>query len=253
MENMNTIMGQNQAYLDNLSEQYQRDALSAVMLGEKSDLFTEEEQAQLDQLHSDYEAAMEAYEESGGTDEKAALDLENIYNDTSALGTAFYESSNLFQENQESEIDLLTMIREGVAGLPAALNEYNLSLVKSLGLASTYHSGIAGDSSAGNLDNYTDDGGTIHSTAQSTKNGWYDDGGNWHSNASGLETVPYDNYPTLLHQGERVLTANQARALDSAGTGIHIQIGEMTVREDADIDKIASALLEKIQLAQMAG
>ncbi len=29
--------------------------------------------------------------------------------------------------------------------------------------------------------------------------------------------MPYDEYPALLHEGERVLTAAQARAQDAAG------------------------------------
>jgi tape measure domain-containing protein len=35
--------------------------------------------------------------------------------------------------------------------------------------------------------------------------------------AIGMDRVPYDNYPALLHQGERVLTAQEARQQDSKG------------------------------------
>lgn len=35
--------------------------------------------------------------------------------------------------------------------------------------------------------------------------------------AIGLDNVPYDNYPALLHRGERVLTATQARKENSGG------------------------------------
>lgn len=41
-----------------------------------------------------------------------------------------------------------------------------------------------------------------------------------HSNAFGLERVPYDNYPALLHAGERVLTAREARNQDQGWAGI---------------------------------
>lgn len=36
-------------------------------------------------------------------------------------------------------------------------------------------------------------------------------GGAGHSFAKGLLTVPYDNYPALLHRGERIVTASQVR------------------------------------------
>ena len=37
--------------------------------------------------------------------------------------------------------------------------------------------------------------------------------------AKGDWIVPYDNYPSLLHRGERVLTASEARQMDSGGYG----------------------------------
>ena len=46
--------------------------------------------------------------------------------------------------------------------------------------------------------------------------------------AYGLERVPYDNFPALLHEGERVLMASQARGLDRGGGGVHVEIGSVT-------------------------
>jgi TP901 family phage tail tape measure protein len=42
--------------------------------------------------------------------------------------------------------------------------------------------------------------------------------------ASGLAYVPYDNFPAMLHQGERVLTANEARSYDDGRGGISISL-----------------------------
>lgn len=74
------------------------------------------------------------------------------------------------------------------------------------------------------------------------------------SHASGLARVPYDNYLALLHEGERVLTAREARQVDQGG-GIVVTVSgnQFTVREDADIDKIAKALAEQISLQRQAG
>lgn len=40
--------------------------------------------------------------------------------------------------------------------------------------------------------------------------------GSFHSHASGLDYVPYDGYPAILHKGERVQTALQARSAAAA-------------------------------------
>ena len=72
--------------------------------------------------------------------------------------------------------------------------------------------------------------------------------------ATGLTRVPYDNFPALLHEGERVLTAAEARGYNKGGSGgFTIVMNGTTIREDADIDRVARALLEKLRQAQMAG
>ena len=73
--------------------------------------------------------------------------------------------------------------------------------------------------------------------------------------ATGLERVPYDNFPALLHEGERVLTAAKARSMDAGKTGPSIQItmSGVTIREDADVDRIAERLLAKMRLARLGG
>lgn len=70
--------------------------------------------------------------------------------------------------------------------------------------------------------------------------------------AVGIDYVPYDNFPALLHQGERVQTAEEARS-DRGNRPIVISGNSFTVREEADIDRVASALLEKIELAERRG
>ena len=72
------------------------------------------------------------------------------------------------------------------------------------------------------------------------------------SYAVGIDYVPYDNFPALLHQGERVQTAVEARSERSSGS-IVITGNSFTVREDADISKIASELLAQMELAESRG
>ena len=70
--------------------------------------------------------------------------------------------------------------------------------------------------------------------------------------AVGIDYVPYDNFPALLHQGERVQTAEEARS-DGSGTSIQIVMNGTVIREDADVERVASALLERMELAGMRG
>ena len=63
--------------------------------------------------------------------------------------------------------------------------------------------------------------------------------------------MPYDNFPALLHQGERVLTASQARSADRDG-GVNVTFsGPVTVREEADLDRLAAKLAEKVARAAL--
>ena len=74
-------------------------------------------------------------------------------------------------------------------------------------------------------------------------------GKNKQGHAIGLPYVPRDGYEAILHKGERVLTAQQNRQYNQGGSNISIPklADTIVVREDADIDKIASALVKKIK------
>lgn len=72
------------------------------------------------------------------------------------------------------------------------------------------------------------------------------------SSATGLQRVPYDNFPALLHEGERVLTAAEARNY-GGGSTVNVSGNTFVVRQDSDVDAIASAIADKLALAQMGG
>ncbi|MEC0668046.1 hypothetical protein P8864_19515 [Priestia flexa] len=57
-----------------------------------------------------------------------------------------------------------------------------------------------------------------------------------------------------LHQGERVLTKKENRQYSKgSGKSLVVNLNGTTIREDADVDKLASALARKIYLAGEAG
>ena len=73
------------------------------------------------------------------------------------------------------------------------------------------------------------------------------------SHAYGLPRVPYDNYPALLHEGERVLTAQEARAQDAGASAQPIQItitgNNFTGSTEEMADQLAEILVRNLEQA----
>lgn len=66
--------------------------------------------------------------------------------------------------------------------------------------------------------------------------------------AYGLDRVPYDGYPALLHEGERVLTASQARAQDAgASGGVQVSIGSVTIGGGLSTWDIAMEIAKELE------
>ena len=88
-------------------------------------------------------------------------------------------------------------------------------------------------------------------------------GANWVSDKLGLSSgkksawgtkrVVGNDVPYRLHDGERVLTRTEADRYDKGqnAQGVNIVVNGLTVREEADIDKIASAMVRKIKEAKL--
>ena len=67
--------------------------------------------------------------------------------------------------------------------------------------------------------------------------------------AMGQRTIPYDNFPIRAHKGEMLLSARDARQYKqgkSSSPQVNIVMNGTVIRENADIEKIASALVRKI-------
>jgi hypothetical protein len=66
--------------------------------------------------------------------------------------------------------------------------------------------------------------------------------------AFGKARVPFNNYPALLHEGERVMTKQEVLQSKSNKSVVVGKLADtIIVREDADIDKIADALVNKLE------
>lgn len=69
---------------------------------------------------------------------------------------------------------------------------------------------------------------------------------NWGAYRQGLDEVPYDNYPALLHEGEAVLTATTADELRGL-IDEYRQTSEQSVNFDTIIQNQTTALVEKME------
>ena len=224
MDEANRAIGAWQAELENAKEQYQREAVEAMM---ESD---EYQQAQA---------------------EGDAAEMGRLIMQAKVQGMNEYNASEGAQLALESELALAAAIRDDARSDQAYWDAgYRKSQEYSKGLAAGMASALVGTGSE------TTTGLSVEERRYGNwrRGGYYDEDGVWRSHAAGLERVPYDGYAALLHEGERVLTAREARQADQGG-GARVTITGNTfqVRQESDIDAIAEALYRKLRLAQMGG
>lgn len=209
MQNINRISGENEAFRENLAEQYTREALSAVLLGEETTLFSQEDREQLREMRTAFSRADARYQATG--DREAALEMEELTTTAQAMAEAAYEASDQYKAVQDAERQSLDALRENTAALEASTAAYGLAQERTKGR------GYSGIEDSGD---YTDPDSVNYSPIAMGFSGLDPTERTVHSNAFGLERVPYDNYPALLHAGERVLTAREARNQDQGWAGI---------------------------------
>lgn len=225
MSEVNRVIGENKAMLENLQDQYKREGLSALLLGAETSVYGADDAATLKGMREEFLAAQEAYQNG---DSEAGLKMESLKEQAEALATSAYEASEQYQLAQDVERDQLGAIRENTSAV-AALTSYYLSQEGSKGMAA----------GSGNSSGEFNSGYTKHRKV--------------HQRAIGIDYVPYDNFPALLHEGERVLTAGEARQEKKDYSSVQIVMNGVTIREDADIDRVAAALIQKMELAGMRG
>lgn len=213
MQNINRISGENEAFRENLAEQYTREALSAVLLGEETTLFSQEDREQLREMRTAFSRADARYQATG--DREAALEMEELTTTAQAMAEAAYEASDQYKAVQDAERQSLDALRENTAALEASTAAYGLAQERTKGNAGGL---VEMQRQSGGYRAYMDPNSSEYNAALA----FYDpnEGGSTGSYAFGLERVPYDNYPALLHAGERVLTAREARNQDQGWAGI---------------------------------
>ena len=228
-EEANRAIGAWQASLENSKEQYIRDAVDAAI---ESD---------------EYQQAKAAGD---------AAKMGRLIMEAKVQGQNEYNASEGAQLALESEKEFIAGIRAN-----ASLNadywdagyekgqEYSKGIMAGIKDSGVFNAALAGNTSE---DYWKDEGGNEYNSGEP---GYKDDGGNFHPAACGMRTIPYDNFPILAHQGEELLTASEARSRSVGGGGTQVVVtgNEFSVRGDGDIDAIAAAIADEVELRVLAG
>ncbi len=209
MSIVNDIAGQNDAYMQNLSEQYEREALSAVLLGKETTLFSDEDKQELLELRQKFSDASALYEQTG--DRTAAIAMESAQIQAESIAQFAYENSELFRATQEAEATSLDALRQNTSALEAATTAYSVSQQRTKGNVQGVVASV--NPQRGFVEEKEEDQYVVVGTPGRGGYREYEDGHREYF-AKGITRVPYDNYPAMLHEGERVLTAREARELD---------------------------------------
>ena len=238
MQDAYAKIGEWKAALENSKEEMQRDIMQAVMDGGPLQMDYGESQADIEaavqEMQQQYAEAMASGNEEAGAEAGQILMRAQV------LAMDAFNSSEDAQIAFEAQRTLASNIRNDAAAKEEFWNAgHEMALEYSKGLAAGLRSAPAATM------------GTESSTGVGKGSTYLTGGG---SHAFGLDRVPYDNYPALLHEGERVLTASQAREQDagvSSGSQVVITGNSFSLREESDISKIAAELLHQIRLAQI--
>lgn len=233
------------AELENAKEQYIRDAVNEAMGSD------------------DYETAQA---------EGDAAEMGRIIMQAKIDGMNQYNASEGAQLALESELSLIESVRNSTATNDAYWETgYTLGQKFSEGLVAARRANAANDTRPEGYTDYLPEqyrtmvesgGGTATEDTASPSTSFLPaqyrrmvENGATAGYAVGLNYVPYDNFPALLHQGERVLTASQARQQDQGGGSgsIVINMPGTVIREEADIERIGQKVLERVIQARTAG
>lgn len=202
MAQANSIIGEGRAIAENLSRQYDREAMAALTQGADTTVYSDQQAAKLQDMHDQYTSLVDQYQTATEEDKAViAAQIEALMEDAQAMAESNYNASDMAQQLREVELDQIAAIRENTAalGYVAWGGDYERQQEQSKGR-------LAGIGEAEDFwgPDYIPGDISYNASLEASPS----------SNAFGLDRVPYDGYPAVLHEGERVLTAREAREMD---------------------------------------
>lgn len=245
MQEAYALMGEWQAELENTKNEIYRETMTGVMEGVIPDFDNPELEAQIQDMANRY-AELSAQAESGNEEERREARAQM----GALLAEAEVMAQNAYMESEGKDLEIAAKL-----GLIENVQASSTGAWENAGWldGQAYTRGLAAAMWQAPSVPSSTSFAQASTTNNVTQSGSYLPGRGY---AYGLERVPYDDYPALLHEGERVLTASQAREQDAgkapaSGGQIVITGNSFSVRDDSDIQKIAAELLHQIRLAQI--
>lgn len=230
-------IGEWKASLENLTEEYERDALSAVMTGTISNIFSTDIQSRLTEMYQEY------VKYASSDTEEAGAKMGALLAEAQVIAQNEYNASEGAQLALQTNKDLAEQIKNDT-GLEEDYWDVGYEMGKqfSKGMASA----VLSNSTSSLAPTLTPQQEERNEKVKAGYYGVYRGGNNGH--AYGLSYVPYDNYQATLHQGERVLTASENRSYNNTPP-ISITGNSFVIREESDINKIAIELMKQFKMA----
>lgn len=248
----NQIIGEGKALAENLDRKYSREAMSALLLGSETTVYGEDQASRLEEMHNQYTSLVDQYQ-TATEEDKAVIagQIEALKEEAQAMADSAYDASEMSQQLHDINLDLIAAIRENTLALGSAAwsKDYETNQEYSKGRAA----GMASDQETESGVDTESGGSVMEQSVVGTIASLLGFGGK--ESAPGLQRVPYNNFPAVLHEGERVLTAREARNYERMGGfgGITINMPGTVIREDADIERIGQAVLDRVIQARVAG
>lgn len=243
-------IGAFQASLENTREQMVRDAMNAVMTGVLPEEGFEAQIGRLQEMAEEYASAAQiaaAQPADSEAAQQAQADMGRLLAEAQVMAQNEYNASEGAQILLESQLSLAQTV---AADTSADATYYNAGQR----LGQQYTQGISAA-----ITSYRPPSVTLPSvsvaggTTSRATGGSHLTGATSPYRAIGENRVPRDNTLYLLHEGERVLTAREARAADRKESGGNVVVnmgGNYTVRQDSDIDAIAEAVAARVLAAK---
>lgn len=221
LKSVNAAIGSAEGSKANIKRQISNDVMGGILEGTAAKTITN--QNTLDKVNELRNNYLSAWAKSQSSDEQVSMEggaeLESIMAQAEALVSSEQDTNDNLSIWHQTEQDTASGVNSIVALLKAWENTWNLNQTQS-------------------------EGRNIETTDETIMGDW--------STAFGLSYVPYDNYPALLHQGEKVLTAEQARRKGGGGARVTITGNSFVVRQNSDINAIAEALANKLERSALA-